>query len=139
MDTASNVAVRHRLPETIHLLIKDKVNDRIYGSFAGINYFDDGSGQLKITRTAIGELMSNAKISEIADLLITHNPGTALVCDSTIFELLKNEPTTTIWLEDRHFRLTGRPGGVLDVYYTYDAESSPNAIAPGIHKQTYKK
>ena len=56
MDTASNVGAQHRLPEQIHVLVKDDVTGLKIGSFVGIEYLDDGTGRFISTRTAISIL-----------------------------------------------------------------------------------
>ncbi|MEK7592744.1 MAG: hypothetical protein AAB508_05155 [Patescibacteria group bacterium] len=132
MDTASNVGAQHRLPEQIHVLVKDDVTGLKIGSFVGIEYLDDGTGRFISTRTAISILRDGIPIKVIAEKLLSDCPGTALVCDKAIAEELKAEEGVVTWLEDDHCQLVGVGKGTLEVYVRYDSANYNGTLPPGV-------
>ncbi len=128
MDTASNVAVRRKdLPAQVHVLIHDEVTGERFGSFVGIQYIGD-SGMANITRTSIGMVAPGVPLTRIADTLLEHDPGTPLVCDNKVADELSLGSIP--WIEEGHYRLEGRPGGVIEVYTHYEADRAPKSILP---------
>lgn len=128
MDTVSNVAVRRKdLPAQVHAVIQDDVTGERFGSFVGVQYIGE-SGMANITRTSIGMIAPGVPLTRIADTLIEHNPDTPLVCDRAVAEALAEKTTT--WLEQDHYRLEGRPGGVLEVYTPFEADQAPKGVLP---------
>ncbi|MBI2232636.1 MAG: hypothetical protein HYU56_01845 [Candidatus Aenigmarchaeota archaeon] len=114
MDAASNVAVRHKLPYQVHVLVSDPITDKKYGAFVRIEYIGNNR-MARVTRTSIGELREGATPLDIADTLIRRNPGTPLVCDEqTVREI--GDSSLILVSDGGHYRLASRPEGVLDIY-----------------------
>ncbi|GEM_PF-5517542 len=130
MDTVSNVAVKRKdLPSQVHAIIHDDVTGEKFGAFVGVEYVGD-SGMAQITRTSIGMLAPGVPLTVIADGLLQHNPGTPLVCDEVVANELSQGSIP--WIEEGHYRLEGRPGGVLEVYTPYDAYKPKGPLPPGV-------
>lgn len=128
MDIASNVALRRQdLPPQIHVIIYDEISRERYGAYVGVRYIGD-SGLAHITRTTIGRFAPGTTVMHIADILLEHDPGTPLVCDDTIANELSEGSVT--WVEEGHYRLEGRPKGVLEVYTPYQTDKQPEGILP---------
>lgn len=130
MDITSNVAVRRKnLPPQAHVIIHDEVTGERFGAYVGIQYIND-SGMARITRTSIGMLAPGVSPTRIADGLIKNHPDTPLICDDIIANELAKEQKTITWLEEDHYRLEGRPGGVLEIYTPFDAQKVPGRYLP---------
>lgn len=128
MDTLSNVAVKRKdLPGQVHVLIYDEPTQERFGSFVGVQYIGE-SGLANLTRTSIGRVAPGVSPLNICDTLLRVNPGTPLVCDNKIADEVSQGSIP--WVEEGHYRLEGRPGGVLEVYTPYEALHMPKGILP---------
>ena len=67
-------------------------------------------------------------LTRIVDTLLAHDPGTPIVCDTKVADELSEESIP--WVEEGHYRLEGRPGGVMEVYVHYDANLLPGDMLP---------
>lgn len=137
MDTTSNVAVRRKnLPPKIHVLIRDEVTGEKAAAFLDIRYIGD-SGMANITLTSAGILPPEETVMDAADILLKTMPGMPMICDIEIADELSR--SSAVWVEEDHYRLEGRPGGVLEIYTPYSATQSPKAVLPpGVQSlQTY--
>src|SRR3990167_5063487 len=123
MDIASNVAVRRKnLPLEVHVLIRDEISGEKVAAFFNVQYIGD-SGMANITLTSVGVLPAEETVEEAADILLKSMPGMPMICDKEIAdELSKN---SLVWVEEDHYRLEGRPNGVLEVYTPYNYVESP--------------
>ena len=129
MDLASNIAVRKHLPPAIHVLIFDAETGERFGSDVGIEYLFSG-GTARITTNGINLLLPTTPVVAVADALLSTKPGVPLVCDTEIADELSRDSLT--WVTDGHYRLEGRPGGVLEVYTPYAARKlSQDQLPPG--------
>ncbi len=128
MDAASNVAVRHKLPYQVHVLVSDPTTNKRYGAFVGIEYIGN-SRMARVTGTSIGELREGATPLDIADNLIRHNPGTPLVCDEQTAREIGDSSLIFV-SDDGHYRLTSRPEGVLDIYQEHKTSEIRKDLLP---------
>src|SRR3989344_2542165 len=123
MDVASNVAVRRKnLPPKVHVLIRDEITGEKVAAFLNVRYIGD-SGMANITLTSAGVLPSEETVEEAADILLKTMPGMPMLCDKEIADVLSKG--SLVWVEEDHYRLEGRPGGVLEVYTPYGSIKSP--------------
>jgi len=128
MDTAYNVAVRRKnLPPQIHVLILDETTGEKVAAFLRVRYIGT-SGMANITLKSAGVLPSEETLMEAADILIETNPGMPMLCDIEIAEELSRN--SLVWVKEDHYRLEGRPKGVLEVYTPYGATKLPEALLP---------
>ena len=136
MDAASNVAVRHKLPYQVHVLVSDPITNKRYGAFVGIEYVGE-TRQAQVTRTSIGELREGATPSDIADNLIRRNPGTPLLCDEqTVREI--GDSSLILVSDGGHYRLTSRPEGVLEIYQEHKTVALPtDSLPPGVRGRAF--
>ena len=81
-----------------------------------------------ITLKSAGVLPSEETLMEAADILIETNPGMPMLCDIEIAEELSRN--SLVWVKEDHYRLEGRPKGVLEVYTPYGATKLPEALLP---------
>ena len=122
MDIASNVAVRRKnLPLEVHVLIRDEVTEEKVAAFLNVQYIGD-SGMANITLTSAGVLPTEETVEEAADILLKSMPGMPMICDKEIADELSKG--SLVWVEEDHYRLEGRPDGVLEVYTPYDSINS---------------
>lgn len=131
MDIASNVAVRRKnLPPKVHVLIRDKEIGEKVAAFLSVRYIGD-SGMANITLTSAGILPSEETVMQAADILLQTRPGIPMICDQEIADELSQN--SLVWVEEDHYRLEGRPTGVLEVYTPYSATKLPqSALPPGV-------
>lgn len=131
MDVVSNVAVRRKnLPSEVHVLIRDEMSGEKVAAFFNVQYIGD-SGMANITLTSAGVLPAEETVEEAADILLKSMPGMPMICDKEIAdELSKN---SLVWVEEDHYRLEGRPNGVLEIYTPYGATKlSEVNLPPGV-------
>jgi len=123
MDVASNVAVRRKnLPLNINILIRDEVTGEKVAAFLQVQYLGD-NGAAKITPTSGAVLPFEETVMEAADILIKTHPGMPMICDKEIADELSQN--SLVCVEEDHYRLEGRPDGVLEVYTPYNYVESP--------------
>ena len=123
MDVASNVAVRRKnLPLNVHILIRDEVTGENVAAFLRVQYIGD-NGAAKITPTSGAVLPFEETVMEAADILIKTHPSMPMICDKEIADELSQN--SLVWVEEDHYRLEGRPDGVLEVYTPYNYVESP--------------
>ena len=123
MDVASNVAVRRKnLPLNINILIRDEVTGEKVAAFLQVQYLGD-NGAAKITPTSGAVLPFEETVMEAADILIKTHPSMPMICDKEIADELSQN--SLVWVEEDHYRLEGRPDGVLEVYTPYNYVESP--------------
>lgn len=128
MDLASNVAVRRKnLPPQIQVMIHDEITGERWASFVYVQYVGN-NGIAKITRTSVGCLADDVRPVDIADILLKDFPDTPLVCDEKIANELSQHSLS--WVEEDHYRLEGRPDGVLEVYTPYKAINLEGDLLP---------
>lgn len=119
MDIASKVAVRRKnLPPVVHILIRDEAIGEKVAAFLNIRYIGD-SGMANITLTSAGILPSEETVMEAADILLKSRPEIPMICDKEIADELSK--SSLVWIEEDHYRLVGRPMGVLEIYTPYGA------------------
>src|SRR3972149_8709849 len=117
MDIASNVAVRRKnLPPAIHVLVRDEVTGEKVAAFLNVQYMGD-SGMANITLTSAGVLPAEETVEEAADILLKSMPEMPMLCDKEIADELSK--SSLVWVEEDHYRLVGRPSGVLEIYTPY--------------------
>jgi len=118
MDIASNVAVRRKnLPPAIHVLVRDEVTGEKVAAFLKVRYMGD-SGMAYITLTSAGVLPAEETVEEAADILLKSMPEMPMLCDKEIADEFSK--SSLVWVEEDHYRLVGRPSGVLEIYTPYD-------------------
>ena len=123
MDLVLNVAVKRRnLPPMVHVLIRDEATKVLVAAFLHIEYLG-AQGAARITPYSGSTLPEEETVLEAADILIKANPGMPMICDGEIADELSRN--SLAWVKEDHYRLEGRPDGVLEVYTPYKAVSSP--------------
>ena len=128
MDVASNVAVRRKnLPPKVHVLIRDEITREKVAAFLNVRYIG-GNGMAYITLTSAGVLPAEETVEEAADILLETMPGMPMICDKEIADEL-NE-SSLVWIEEDHYRLEGRPNGVLEIYTPYSTTRLPKTDLP---------
>lgn len=119
MNVVSNVAARRaNLPEQVCVLVHDDVTGERFGSYVRIQHIGD-KGMLNITRNPIMMVAPGIPLTKITDKLLADHHGMPLVCDRKVANELSGGSIP--WIEEDHYRLEGRPGGVLEVYLPYQA------------------
>lgn len=130
VDLVSNIAIRRgALPQQVHAMIGDEITQERCGAFVRVKYFEGGSAQ--VTRSSIGILRDDTAAGDIADMLLEGYPETPLVCDKSIADELSRDSLT--WVGNDHYRLEGRPAGVLEVFTPYVADMvSTDTLPPEV-------
>lgn len=128
MIISSNVAVRRKnLPPVVHVLIRDEVIGEKVAAFLNIRYIGN-SGKVYMAIASAVILPSEETVIQAADILLKSRPGIPMICDKEITdELSKN---SVVWREEDHYKLVGRPDGVLEIYTPYDVTRSPQTNLP---------
>ncbi|MEK7559357.1 MAG: hypothetical protein AAB521_03555 [Patescibacteria group bacterium] len=122
IDLVSNVAVRRKnLPSQVHILIQDEITGVKVAAFLLVQYIGN-NGMTKITPYSGAVLPSEETVMDAADILIKANPGMPMICDKEIADELSQN--SLVWVEEDHYRLEGRPDGVLEVFTPYGALQS---------------
>lgn len=130
MDVASNVAVRRKnLPLAVHVLIRDEMTGEKVAAFLKVRYIGD-SGMANITLTSAGVLPAEETVAEAADILLKSMPGMPMICDKEIADELSISKGSLVWVEEDHYRLEGRPNGVLEIYTPYGATKLSETSLP---------
>lgn len=129
MDAVSGIAVRKKdlLPPRVNVLIYDEPSGERFFSRVDVLYLGE-DGIAHITERGIGIVGSETNPLAIADWTLENNPGVPLVCDETIASEIAQGSIT--WLGGGHYRLEGRPHGVLEVHTAYDSRILPQGILP---------
>lgn len=128
MLIASNVAVRKKnLSPVAHVLIRDEVIGEKVTAFLRIMYIDN-IGRVFITITSAGILPSRETITQAADMLIKSNPEMPMICDEEIADEISRN--SVVWRDEDHYRLIGRPDGVLEIYTPYGVAQLPQTDLP---------
>lgn len=129
MDLVSNVAARKSLPSTVQAIIYDGETEERCASLIQVKYIGN-NGTANITRYRIGVLADSTSAVDIADDLIKGFPNAAIVCDEKIAEELSQHSLS--WIEEDHYKLEGRPGGVIEVFTPYKAVNVDRSALPDI-------
>lgn len=119
-DTLVNVGGRHQLPPQVLVLIEEDTTGIRFGAFVEIEYVEKEQGIFHHKRTTLGELVEGVTPTQVIDTLLENNPGTPFVCDEQIARELSQDVSSVVWVDDGHFQLLGRPGGVVDVLTPYN-------------------
>ncbi len=135
MDTATNVALSQNIPGQIHVLVTDNDTRKIFGGFAHVEYVTFLNRRTaKITRTSIGLLAPDATPLEVANILIETDPGTPLVCDEQVEQMITGDPSVVTWQSDGHYTLTSVGGGTLEIFTPLKSTPLPKGFKtpPGV-------
>lgn len=130
VDAVHKVALRRKdLPPEVFVFIHDETTGERFGSCVGVKYIGDSG--VFLTRTSINQMAPGVTVMDAADMLLELSPGTPLICDTKIADELFEGSTP--WIEGGHYRLAGRPKGVLEVYTPYQTENLPKSeLPPGV-------
>jgi len=137
MEIACNVAFRHTLPSQIYVLIQDPETGKRFISSVEIEYTGEPPRLSRISGSSwIGERKDGGTPMRTADILLKHYPGTALVCDEEIAKEL--DRNSLVWFSKDHYRLVGRPEGVLELYTPYKSKNI-SGLPPGVYGQLFEE
>ena len=132
LNMAANIDGRHTLPHRVFVATREA--GEIWGIELKLERHLDGMGAT-VDVGWIGQLAHNATITDVADeLLQGGNPqGKSLVCDRQLSGELGEKSLT--YVDEDHYRLEGRRGGVLEVFVPYASEEKQ--LSPEISLELY--
>ncbi len=118
-DLVSNIAVkRSNLPPLVSAVVYDRLTNERFLGLVGIEYSGPKIARVITTTSDIFPL--GRRLLETVDTLLIAQPNAPLLCDEKIAEELS--AGTLTFVQEEHYRLEGRPGGVLEVLTPYVAE-----------------
>lgn len=132
-DIALNVAFRHQLPQRCFVIVQDESTGINVGCNIGLVQLSESS--IRVDLLYGGPLKDNDIFETVDDII--QDPSIPLICDQKVAEELSQHSLT--WIDEGHYRLEGRPGGVLEVYTPYSSVPLPEVNSPelGISGQLY--
>lgn len=129
-DTVMNIGGKRRLPPMVLAIVYDEPTGEIFDAYLDVQNLQEGERPsfALLTRRAISMIRSGANVVQVIDDLMKIRPNIPIICDNVVTEELSKYSLT--WVQKDHYRLVGRPNGILEVYTPYKVKSVPQSDLP---------